>query len=90
MKLVFVIPSRCASRFMTCTKASSDPAIASARAMQASFPESTIMPWSSSSTVTFLLGWMNMREPPERQARTETGTGWPSVTCFCRRAENAT
>src|SRR5581483_2780684 len=38
----------------------------------------------------FLFGWMNMREPPTRHARTDTGTAWSIATVFCRIAEKAT
>ncbi len=74
MNWVPVIPRRCASRFIMAAKVSSEPAMASARATQASFPDWMIMPWMSSSTVTGMSGAMNMREPSIFQARVDTGT----------------
>src|SRR6267378_2110314 len=66
------MPRRPASRFMRSTNAGSEPATASARAMQASLPDWTIIPCKSSSTVTGFLGSINMREPAVRHARSET------------------
>ena len=71
------MPMRSASLFMRSTNAGSDPAMASASAMQASFPDWMIIPCSSSSTVTGFLGSMNMREPETRQARSETAIVCP-------------
>src|SRR6267378_900753 len=88
MKCVFAIPRRCASRFIICTNTSSEPATASASAMQASLPDCTSMPLMSSSTVTGRRGSMNMREPGARQARTETGACCSSVSFLSRSAEN--
>ena len=78
------MPRRCASRFIICAKFSSPPAMASASAMQASLPDCTIMPLIRSSTFTCVPTWMNMREPPVFQARSETGTAWSifSVPCL--------
>ncbi len=78
MNLLFFMPRRSASRFIIATKASSDPAIRSASAMQASLPDCTIMPRISSSAVTGRRGSMNMREPGARQAFSET------LTCSSR------
>ena len=83
MKCVFFMPMRCASRFIICTNASSDPAMASASAMQASLPDCMIMPCNSSSTLTGLFGSMNMREPGCFQARSDTATTWSGVSVFC-------
>jgi hypothetical protein len=59
------------------------PAIASASATHASFPDWTIMPLISSSTATGLFGSMNMREPSLFHARVETGTTWSVFSVFC-------
>ena len=64
--------------------------MASASAMQASLPDCTTMPRISSSTVTGLRGWMNMREPGARQARGETVTCWSRVIFFSRSAAYTT
>src|SRR2546430_12378209 len=74
MKWVFFMPSRAASRFIICAKTSSEPAAASASAMQASLPDCTTMPRISSSTATGRLGSTNMREPGARQARDRKST----------------
>jgi hypothetical protein len=52
----------------------------SASATQASLPDCTITPRMSSSTLTGLLGSMNMREPSMRQALVETGTTWSGLS----------
>ena len=73
-KRVFFIPRRAASLFMRSTNASSEPASVSASAIAASLPETTIIPWSNSSTLTAFFGSMNMREPSARHALAETLT----------------
>src|SRR6266850_8078098 len=88
MKCVFFMPRRAASRFIICAKTSSEPDVASARAMQASLPDCTTMPRTSSSTATGRLGSTNMREPGARQARTETVTCCSGEIFFSRSAEN--
>ena len=50
--------------------------MASASATQASLPDCTIMPWSSSFTVTGVWGSMNILEPGTFQAFGETGMVW--------------
>ena len=57
--------------------------MASARATQASLPDWTIMPLIRSSTFTWVLTWMNMREPGAFQAFSETGTVWSSLIVPC-------
>ncbi len=88
MNLEFFMPSRSASRFIMPANASSDPAIRSASAMQASLPDCTIMPRISSSTVTGFFGSMNMREPGARQAFSEALTCSSSVSFFSLSAAN--
>ncbi|MDT4823581.1 hypothetical protein FQZ97_568110 [compost metagenome] len=90
MKCVLRMPRRSASWFMSEANALSLPPTASARATDASLPDCTIMPWFSSSTVTGLRGSMNMREPPVRQACSETGTVCSSVRRFSSSALNTT
>ena len=82
MNWVSFSPSRCASRFIICAKTSSDPPTSSASATVASLPDCTIMPCSSSSTVTGFRGSMNIREPPDFHARCETVTVCSSVIAF--------
>jgi hypothetical protein len=57
--------------------------------MQASLPDWTIAPRSSSSTVTGLRGSMNMREPAACHAFSDTGTDCAGASAFSRSAENA-
>src|SRR6185369_4641717 len=90
MNLVFFMPMRAASRFISFTNASSAPAAASASAMHASLPDCTTMPRTRSSTLTGLRGWMNMRDPGARQARSETFTCCSSVSFLSRSAWNTT
>src|ERR1700682_6105358 len=90
MKWLFFIPRRAASRFITCTNTSSLPATASASAMQASLPDWITIPRISSSTFTGRRGWMNMRDPGARQARSETFTCWPRESFLSRSAVNTT
>jgi len=68
------MPSRAVSAFIFATNASSLPPTSSASAIDASLPDCTIIPRSSSSTVTGMRGSMNMREPSAFQAACETGT----------------
>ena len=82
----FFMPMRAASRFITWANTSSLPVIASASAMHASLPDCTTMPRISSSTVTGRRGWMNMREPGARQARSEMLTCWSSEIFRSRKA----
>ena len=89
LKLVFFMPRRLASRFIAPAKASSEPAINSASATQASLPDCTIMPRNNSATVTGFFGSMNMREPPIFQARSDTGTVCSSVMVRALRAAKA-
>ena len=74
MKWVSLMPRRSASRFISWAKPSSEPAISSASATQASLPDCTIMPCTSWSTVTGLRGSMNIREPIIFHAFSDTGT----------------
>ena len=67
------MPRRWASRFIRCAKTASLPATASASAIEASFPDWTIMPLSNSSTLAGLLGSINIREPIAFQAASDTG-----------------
>ena len=89
-KFEFLRPRRAASRFICSTKFSSLPAMPSASAIDASLPDCTIMPCSSSSIATALPGSRNMREPGARQAFSEIVTDCDSVTRFWRKASNAT
>ena len=82
------MPRRSASRFIIPANASSEPAICSASAMQASLPDCTIMPRISSSTLTGFFGSMNMREPGARQARSDTFTCCSSASFFSFSAAN--
>ena len=79
-KWVFLRPRRAASLFISWAKASSEPAMASARATQASLPDCTIMPWSNSLTVTGVCGSMNILEPGTFQALGDTGMVWSRVS----------
>ncbi|KAG0910900.1 hypothetical protein G6F32_016796 [Rhizopus arrhizus] len=90
MKCVVFMPRRSASWFISDAKAASLPPTASASATEASLPDWTIMPWFSSSTVTGLRGSMNMREPPVRQACSDTGTVCSSVRRFSSSALKTT
>ncbi len=56
--------------------------------MQASLPDCTTMPRISSSAVTGRPGWMNMREPGARQARSETRTCCSGESFLSRSAAN--
>ena len=67
-------------RRISWAKASSEPAMASARATQASLPDCTIMPWSNSLTVTGVCGSMNILEPGTFQALGDTGMVWSRVS----------
>ena len=80
MKLVFFMPSFCACLVISCANKSSDPAIASASAIDASLPLCTIMPRISGSTAGVCLGSINMREPSAFHARSDTGTVCVSVS----------
>ncbi len=73
---------------MSCAKASSVPATASASAMVASLPDCTIMPRSRSATAAGFFGSTNMREPPVFQALSETGTVFAGSSLRSRIAEN--
>ena len=73
---------------MRATNASSLPPTSSARAIDASLPDCTIMPFISSSTVTDLRGSMNMREPSAFHAFCETFTICDGTMAFCRSAPN--
>ena len=90
MKCVSFMPRRCACSFMSAANEASLPPTASARATEASLPDCTIMPWISSSTVTGLRGSMNMREPPVRQAVSDTGTCCSRVRRFSSSALKTT
>lgn len=74
MKWELVRPSFCAVVFIMSAKASSLPAICSARATLASLPDWMMMPCSRSLTDTWLPTLMNIREPPVRQACSLTVT----------------
>ncbi len=76
-----VRPSSAAFLFISSTKPSSEPAIPSASTMQASLPESTIMPRIRSSTCTEVPTCTNILEPPMRQARSETRSSSVSFIC---------
>src|SRR6202171_3638563 len=71
-KRVLFIPIRAASRFILSTNASSEPAVTSANAIAASFPDCTISPCSSSSTDTAFFGSMNILDPSARHAFSDT------------------
>ncbi len=88
MNFELFMPRRSASRFIRPAKASSEPAICSASAMQASLPDCTIMPRISSSAVTGRLGSMNMRDPGARQAFSDTLTCCSSASFFSFSAAN--
>ena len=68
------MPSFCAVLFIMSAKASSLPAMCSARATEASLPDWMMMPCSRSLTDTCEPSLMNMREPPVRQACSLTVT----------------
>ena len=63
-KLVFIKPISLTFSFISSAKFSSEPAIASAKATQESFPDTTIIPLSSSSIVTVSLIIINIEEKP--------------------------
>ena len=66
------MPKSLAWAFIISTKRSAVPPIPSASAIVASLPDCTTMPLIKSSTGTFILGSMNMREPGIFQARSLT------------------
>ena len=73
-KFVLLIPISCALEVIIIANSSSVPAIPSANATQASFPEATIIPLSKFSTLTSSLTITNIEEYPEvdnRQAFSE-------------------
>ena len=63
-KFVLSIPISAAFSFIISTKFSSVPAIPSAKATQASLPETIIMPFNNSSTVTESFTIINIDEYP--------------------------
>ena len=88
LKLVDFMPKRAACSFISCTKRSTVPPTPSARTTVASLPDCTTMPLIRSSTGTFILGSMNMREPGMRQALGLTGRAWFKSNLRARKASN--
>ena len=82
------MPKALACSFINVTKRSTLPATPSANATVASLPDCTIMPRSKSSTGTFILGSMNMREPGIFQARVLTGKVCSRLIFLLLRASN--
>ncbi|MNV62228.1 hypothetical protein D3C71_1547650 [compost metagenome] len=79
IKWLLLMPRRAAVSFIMSAKASSLPAMYSARAILASLPDWMITPCSRSSTLAWLFSGRNMVEPPEaappvRQACSLMGT----------------
>ncbi|MNP47531.1 hypothetical protein D3C76_1415890 [compost metagenome] len=81
MKWLLLMPRSVAVLFIMSAKASSLPAMCSARATLASLPDWMMMPCSRSLTVTCEPTLMNIREPPVRQAFSLTVTGSFSPIC---------
>ena len=81
-----VRPSCLAFAFISSANCSSDPAMASAKTMQASLPDCTMTPWIRSSTFTVVPICTNIFDPPMRQAFSVTGNSSSSRMrpCFSR------
>ncbi len=87
---MFASPRRCASRFISATNASSEPATASASATAASLPDCTIMPRRRSGTATDFPAAMNMRDPEAFAAACETVMGRAASSLVSRSAWKTT
>ena len=93
LNAVFFRPQACACRFIIATNWSSVPPTASASATDASLPDWTIMPCSSSCTVGVIVVSMNISEPPplrSSQARSDTGIFWSRASFLSRKAVKTT
>src|ERR1700676_3001112 len=87
-KRVPFMPILVASRFIRSTNAPSEPAVTSANAIAASFPDCTISPCSSSSTDTDFLGSMNILDPSARHAFSDTVAICEGVSSLSLSARN--
>ncbi len=91
LNAVFFSPQACACRFIIATKLSSEPATPSASATDASLPDCTTMPRTSSSTFGVIVVSMNISEPPplrSAHARIDTGSVCSSESFLSRIALN--